>query len=329
MKSQTKSPSVRIAAILSFFSVLAGLSVVTLSAIGQPTTAAPESTAKPAAPQANALVDDISQLQGKLPTGPVGPAPRGADGKPDLTGYWKPLKEKGKPGGNIGKDLPDHKLPFTPAGEAALQYNLTKTIDPEALCILGGIPRHDASGLPFEIVHNPKRAVWLYVYTTHRIIPIDPELKHEEDPDPRYFGNSISHWEGDTLVIDTIGFNDSKDGKLWIDENANPQSAQTHVIERWTRVDEKRIQLELWIDDPVYYQHPFTFNRTWVLGKPGEGLREYACNENNLDAAHIGPGPGQIGPDGNRGSGYGTLPANPPPPEFYDTPKATEPAKKP
>src|SRR5678809_225630 len=66
------------------------------------------------------------------------PAPRTASGKPDLSGYWKGTRET-KPGGNIGKDLPGWKLPLTPAGEAALKHNLTATIDPESLCILGGI----------------------------------------------------------------------------------------------------------------------------------------------------------------------------------------------
>src|ERR1700730_3779948 len=67
------------------------------------------------------------------------PAPRTADGHPDLSGYWKGTRDT-RPGGNIGKDLPGFKLPLTPAGEAALRHNLTATIDPEALCIIGGGP---------------------------------------------------------------------------------------------------------------------------------------------------------------------------------------------
>src|ERR1700679_2613903 len=72
------------------------------------------------------------------------PTPRTADGHPDLSGYWKGTRET-RPVGNIARDLPDHKLPFTPAGEAAWKHNVTATIDPESLCIIGGIPRHDAS----------------------------------------------------------------------------------------------------------------------------------------------------------------------------------------
>src|SRR2546428_8305394 len=77
------------------------------------------------------------------------PAPRTADGHPDLSGYWKGTRDT-IPVGNIGKDLPGLKLPLTPAGEAALQHNLTATIDPESLCIIGGDSRHQANGFPFQ-----------------------------------------------------------------------------------------------------------------------------------------------------------------------------------
>ena len=74
---------------------------------------------------------------------------------PDLNGYWRGTRDT-KPVGNIAKDLPGLKLPLTPAGEAAWKHNVTATIDPESLCILGGIPRHNASGLPFQILQTPK-----------------------------------------------------------------------------------------------------------------------------------------------------------------------------
>ena len=276
-------------------------------------TAAPAPAVQPGpSPEVEGSVDSIL---GKEPTGPSGPAPRDSAGHPDLTGYWKPLREKGKPTGNIGRDLAGFKLPLTPAGEAALVYNRTKTIDPEALCILGGIPRHNASGLPFEVLQTPKRVAFLYLYSTHRFIPVDGR-QHEADPEPRFFGNPIGTWEGDTLVIDSVGF---KDEKIWIDENADPQSDAMHVVERWTRPDANHIHLEMTVDDPKFYTRTFNYSRTWVSGKAGEGLTEYSCAENNVDAKHIGPGPGLIGADGNRGADIPPkLPDNPPPPEFYD-----------
>jgi hypothetical protein len=90
---------------------------------------------------------------------PKGPAPRLGD-HPDLSGYWLPSR-KDKPVGNIGKDLPGYKLPFTAAGEAAHKYNVEHTVDPEALCIVGGLPRHNASGLPFQLLQGADHAVFL------------------------------------------------------------------------------------------------------------------------------------------------------------------------
>ena len=225
------------------------------------------------------------------------PTPRTADGRPDLSGYWKGTRDT-VPGGNIAKDLPGLKLPLTPAGEAALQYNLTATIDPESLCIIGGIPRHNASGLPFEVLQGAKKVVFLYWYSYYRLIPIDPKRKHSDDPDPSFFGEEIGHWEGDTLVIDSIGF---KDEKVWIDENANPHSDALHVVERWTRPDADHIHVDTLIEDPKFYTKPFTYSRTWVAGKPDEEILEYACSENNVDRDHLGFGPGPIRPDGTRG----------------------------
>ena len=143
------------------------------------------------------------EMFGKEPAGPAKPTPRTPDGHPDLNGYWKGLRTT-KPVGNIGKDLPGFKLPFTPEGEAAWKHNVTATYDPEALCIPGGIPRHNASGLPFMVMQTPKLVAFLYFYSYHRYIPVDGR-KHSEDPDPSFFGEEIGHWEGDTLVIDSIG----------------------------------------------------------------------------------------------------------------------------
>src|ERR1700722_1228198 len=212
------------------------------------------------------------------------PTPRTADGHPDLSGYWKGIRGT-SPVGNIGKDLPGFKLPLTAAGEAALQHNLTVTIDPESLCIIGGIPRHNASALPFEIVQNPNRVVFLYMYTYFRLIPVDGR-QHDPDPDPTFFGDKIGRWDGDTFVIDSVGF---KASPIWIDENANPQSDAMHAIERWTRPDTNHLPLDLTVDDAKFYKHPFTYQRTWLLGKSGEGLHEYACSENNVDRDHLGP----------------------------------------
>lgn len=279
-----------------------------VSAAERPSAAAaPQAASKRTQVEAEGLFADEASA-------PRGPTPRTPDGHPDLSGYWKGSRAT-HPVGNIGKDLPGFKLPLTPAGEAALQYNLTHTIDPESRCIIGGIPRHSASALPFEIVQSKNRVVFLYLYTYFREVPFDVH-QHTPDPDPSYFGDHIGWWEGDTFVIDSIGF---KSSNMWIDENANPQSDAMHAVERWSRPDYGHIHLDLTVDDPKYYTHPFKYSRTWILGKPGEHLKEYVCAENNLDLAHLRPGPGPIRKDGTRGYDAPPLPAvPPPPPASYD-----------
>ena len=121
----------------------------------------------------------FSRNEGDLPKGPapwLGP-------HPDLSGYWVPSHAPAdKPVGNLGKDYPGYKLPFTPAGEKAHQFNVEHTVDPEALCIVGGLPRHNSSGLPFQLVQGQDHAVFLYWYTTYRLVPFDGSM-HTEDPD--------------------------------------------------------------------------------------------------------------------------------------------------
>ena len=244
------------------------------------------------------------------------PAPRTADGHPDLSGYWIGSRAT-RPVGNIGKDLPGLKLPLTRAGEAALHANLTQVVDPESRCLIGGIPRHDASALPFAIVQNADHVAWLYMYTYFRSVYFDthgPVPTHEVDPDPRYWGDEIGWWDGDTFVVDALGF---KDHDMWIDENGNPASGQMHATERWTRPDAGHLSVDVTIDDPQYYTHPFHYTRTWIAGKANTRLHEALCTENQLDLKHLGPGPGGIRPDGTRGYDVAPLPDNPPGPEAY------------
>jgi len=151
---------------------------------------------------------------------------------------------------------------------------------------------------PFEVLMGNNKVVFMYWYSYFRLVPFTPGLKHSDDPDPSFFGEEIGRWEGDTLVIDSIGF---KDEKVWIDENANPHSDALHVVERWTRPDYNHIHVETLIEDKKFYTRPFTYSRTWALGEPDEQIQEYSCSENNVDAAHLGFGPGPIRPDGTRG----------------------------
>lgn len=252
--------------------------------------------------------------RGSAPT-PSGPTPTTPDGRPDLTGYWRD-DGKANPHGNIGKDLPGFKLPFTAAGEAAHQYNVEHTVDPESRCLPGGVPREDAGDGGFQLLQTAGASVFLYQYGTFRLVPADGR-KHTEDPDPTYFGEEIGSWDGDTFVIDSIAF---KDTNTWADENADPHSDKLHTVERWTRTDAGHLHLDLLIEDPKYYSQPIHFQRGWVFA-PGQITREQACTENNVDvfSGHLGPGPGAIRADGTRGYDH---PAPLPPP-----PSASNPAK--
>lgn len=301
----------------AMFRVLAAAASLSLLPLRVPaqTVTGQRSTSKPAATRnIEDSAETRSLLLGQEPSGPPKAAPRTPDGHPDFSGFWKGSPAT-RPVGNIGKDLPGFRLPLTAAGEAQLHVNLTRTIDPEALCQIGGMPRHAASALPFEIVQNRDRIVFLYLYTYFREVPLD-RREHDPDPDPSYFGDKVTRWDGDTLVIDSVGF---KGSGMWIDENANPESDAMHTIERWTRPDASHLHLDLTVDDPKFYTRRFHYSRTWLAGRPGEGLKEYSCEENNVDRAHLGPGPGPIRPDGTRGYLVPSLPANPPPPEYYET----------
>src|SRR6185295_19489567 len=99
-------------------------------------------------------------------------------------------------------------------GKRALVYTQNHTVDPEALCILGGIPRHNGSGLPFEVLHTPQRVAFTYNYNTSRLISIGAALAPDIHPDPTYFGTAAAHWEGETLVIETKGLRDSAKDKI-------------------------------------------------------------------------------------------------------------------
>jgi hypothetical protein len=228
---------------------------------------------------------------------PKGPTPRTPDGHPDLTAYWVD-DGHAQPHGNLGKDYPGFKLPFTPAGETAHAYNVAHTVDPESLCLPGGLPREDIGDGGFQLVQAGGTAVFLYGYGTHRVVAIDGR-EHTDDPDPTFFGEGVGTWEGNTLVIDSIAF---KDAKTWADENADPHSDALHTVERWTRSDAGHLHLELTVDDPKFYAQPLHYQRSWIA-HPKQLTKEQACDENNIDVTggHLGFGPGPIRADGTRG----------------------------
>jgi hypothetical protein len=180
--------------------------------------------------------------------------------------------------------LPNEDPPFQPWAEALLKqriYDSThhdpdKSIDPTERCIPPGIPRTMFQPFPWEIVQARDRLVMIFEYQSLvRQIYLDGR-GHPDDLEPTYMGHSIGKFEGDTLVIDTIGFND----KTWLDPMGLPHTEALHVTERLRRVDHDTLEDQYTIDDPKTYTKPWTATRTFKL-KPDWQIKEYVCNENN------------------------------------------------
>jgi hypothetical protein len=214
----------------------------------------------------------------KLKAVPAGPTPKTADGKPDLTGIWTPDRTFIY---DISSALkPGEELPIQPWALKVTKEHMSKD-DPEANCLPAGVPR--MAPYPWKIVQTPKLMVFLYEGNIHTYRQIFLDGRgHPTDPQPTWYGDSIGKWEGDTLVVDSVGFND----KFWFDFAGHPHTEKLHVVERFTRPDLGHLEYEATIDDPGAYTKPFTMHGKSPL-LPGEELMEYICNENNKDVPHI------------------------------------------
>ena len=150
-----------------------------------------------------------------------------------------------------------------------------------------------------EITQTDKQITMKYGYMDFvRTIHMD-QKQHPKNIKPSRGGHSIGSWDGDTLVVDTVGFND----KSWFDFRGHPHTDKLHTVERYTRKDFNTLVREILIDDPGAYSKPFTVTFTAKLMPKGE-LMEYICQENNKDVPHIigpaGPGGGQVEPRAQR-----------------------------
>jgi hypothetical protein len=215
--------------------------------------------------------------RGRLPAVPAGPAPKLANGLPDFSGVW----QGGGPVGDLAQGMPKGEaIPLNAEGIRIMASRQSKD-DPEANCLPTGVPR--TAPYPWRIVQTPTHVFILFEGNIHsyRQIFVDGR-KHPDDPDPTWYGHSVGHYEGDTLVVDTIGFND----KFWFDFRGHPHTEKLHTVERYTRKDLGQLVVTTTIDDPGVYTKPFTISFTARL-RPGEELMEYICQENEQDAKHI------------------------------------------
>jgi len=207
---------------------------------------------------------------GKKP--PTGPAPKAADGKPDLGGVWLP-----------GQDLEPEVPPFQPwAAEAARKYADRPGDDPRAQCMPTGVTRMHALDL-VKFVQTPGLLLALVEGASPAVRQIFLDGRsHPTNLQPTWMGHSVGRWDKDTLVIDTTGFND----KVWLEGN-RPQTEQLHVIERYRRIDRGRMSVEITIDDPGAYTRPWKVRRLLQLAE-GEEIQEYLCNENHKTEHFVG-----------------------------------------
>lgn len=229
-------------------------------------------------------------------TAPSPPTPRTSEGTPDLTGVWQVGRTQRGPwqdfdsvnasGAQQKKDTPrlpaPEPAPYQPwAAKKVLEsYNRRAIDDPSVQCLPPGVPRVNSVGLfPMQIVQTPKTIVMLYEYlNVFRTITIG--AKHPDDLEPSFMGDSVGHWEGDTLVVDVTGFND----KTWLIGAGTFHSEALHVTERWTRADKDTMHYEAVMEDPKVLTKPWVY-RTTIMLREGTRLREYECEENNQDLA--------------------------------------------
>jgi hypothetical protein len=216
------------------------------------------------------------------------PAPRTADGKIDLSGVWEAEIESGGPKGGIeGIGTPKYMIdvmrdfkgavPFQPwAAEIFKQRQANKLRDnPRIRCLPSGVPGLVAYSHPYKIVQTSDLVVILYEsQTMFRQIFMDGRA-HPKDPEPTWMGYSVGKWEGDTLVVESIGFND----QTWLDGMGHPHSDAMRLTERYRRRDVGHMDIEVVIDDPKAYTRQIRYVQPQALLTDGD-LIEYICTEN-------------------------------------------------
>jgi hypothetical protein len=222
------------------------------------------------------------------------PIPRTADGHPDLSGIWQSggvslYGETGEAVPGQTKQAGPRREPPPYKPEAAQKMALLakdNRNDPAVHCFLLGLPRTTTWPMPFEIVQTPKKTIILHeAMRTFRIIPTDGK-GHPKDLDPAFMGDSVGTWDGDTFVVDVIGFND----RTWLSIAGSHHSEQLHLVERWTRTPEDTLRYEVMAEDPVVFTKPWKVTDATLRHPPREDrVMEYECLDGNIDVNHIVP----------------------------------------
>ena len=230
------------------------------------------------------------------------PAPRAADGHPDLSGVWaaEPSEQMKRALGdgnpfvadaefiskyalNIFADLKPEDEPLRPEAAALLRDRRARpgVSQPTTNCLPGSVPFSTLIA-PFKIVQTPRVVVLLLednnpprqIHIDGRPLPVDPW--------PSWMGYSTGAWNNDTLTVETIGFND----RSWLDTSGHPRSESMRIVERFTRRNVGHMDVDITIDDPKMYTRSFTIKHTARL-LPDTDILEAVCAENEKDLVHL------------------------------------------
>jgi hypothetical protein len=211
--------------------------------------------------------------------------PRLADGKPNFNGIWdRPrvadITKNGNECGSTSKGCKQEgsgEVSFTAWGME--QFKAKEKFDYAGYCQPWGYTRAWQTEYPVELMQTPERLAILWESNNvFHVVPTDGR-DHAKNQDPSWLGNSIGHYEGDTLVIDTNNFN----GKTWIDTAQHPSSEQLHIVERIHFLDTDHLAYEVTWEDQKAYTKPIKNNRVFARMKPGSEIMEWWCMENNRD----------------------------------------------
>ena len=208
------------------------------------------------------------------------PAPRMPDGKPDLSGTWQP--EPNPYRFNLIQQLKDESI-FRPAAQAVFLARVAdfRRDDPVTNCLPAG-PSEMLSAA-YRIMQSQAVLAVLYESPTGRYRQIYMDGRQlPDDPNPSWLGYSVGRWEGDTLVVESAGFND----RSWLDRAGHPHSEKLRVTERFRRVDFGHLQYQITFDDPETLTKPLTVSLA-VGYRADTDMLENVCNENNRAAVHL------------------------------------------
>ena len=195
---------------------------------------------------------------------------------PDISGVWQAPYTP-----DLTKPL-GHDLPFTPFGLDKFK-SVVHADDPTSYCLPVGPARAIQAPMPFQIVQTASAVVLLFEYQhTFRLIYTDGRA-HPEDLDPfSWFGDSTGRWEGQTLVVDTVGIGGDR---TWLDTAGHQHSDQLHIVERFQKIDAGNMKWTVTFEDPKMYKEPFTV--TLPLKRKDTILMMYSCEENEKDRKHL------------------------------------------